>query len=287
MNPEEKEKYEKAIEISKKIFSEVESKIKEGVKLLELAEFIENRIIELGAEIAFPVNLSINEIAAHYTPDKNDKTELKEGDLIKVDIGIHVDGYIADRARTFIVGEKSHELIRASEEALKEALKIIKPGNRVYQVAEVIEEVAKSYGFNPVRNLSGHGLGRYKIHTEPTILNGRNNIQQEFKEGQAIAMEVFMTNGLGWVKESLPILIYELENPNIPVRFRDSRLLLNHIVENYKTLPFAKRWISILSPTRLDFALSELVNLGILKEHPILKEKSNGWVAQTEETILL
>ncbi len=278
--------YERANKISRKVFEKVESRIKEGEKLLDLADFVEKKIEKFGGSCAFPPNLSINEIAAHYTPDIDDNTILKRGDLIKVDLGIHINGYISDRAKTYCVGEKSHELIKVAHEALKEALKMIVPGNKVWQVSQVVEEVITSYGYQPVRNLSGHGLGRYQVHVEPSIPNSKNSINYEFKEGQAIAMEVFVTDGVGWVNERKPSLIYSLVSSRLP-RDRNERKIVEFVLKNFKTLPFAKRWITFFSPSLRDFYLNRLVRQGILTEYPVLVEKSNGLVAQEEETIIV
>lgn len=280
------EYYRKAMRISESVMRYAKTLVKEGARALDIVDEIEKKIVEEGGKPAFPVNLSINEIAAHYTPDRDDPLTLKQGDVVKVDVGIHVNGYISDRAFTVCVGERGHELIKAAEEALKEALKLIRPGNRVFEVSKVVEEVITSFGFNPVRNLSGHGLGRYIQHAEPTIPNGENNIQTEFKEGQVIAMEVFATDGLGWVKDSYPVLIYSLQAER-PVRSWEARKILTHITKEYKTLPFARRWLAELVPKNLDVALAELIRVKALREYPILKEKSNGLVAQAEETIIL
>ncbi len=276
--------YKRAMEISDRVIPFAKRIAKEGINIKELAEKIEKKIIELGAKPAFPVNISINEIAAHYTPTIDEKTVLKDGDLVKIDIGVHVEGYICDRAFTVCIGEGGHELIKAAEEALKEALKVIKVGNRVCDVSKVVEEVVSSFGFNPVRNLCGHGLKRYVQHAEPTIPNCINNIEREFKKGEAIAMEVFVTNGLGWVKDSYPGTIFSLIKEK-PIRMSAARNLLRFILKEFKTLPFTERWI--LNVSNYKVGLYELVREGIVKEYPVLKEKSNGLVAQAEETILL
>jgi len=278
--------YAQANEISRRVFERVEKILKEGMTLLELAKFIEEKIHEFGGSCAFPPNLSVNEIAAHYTPDYNDSTVLKKGDLIKIDIGVHVDGYISDRAKTYIIGEKSHELIKVAHEALEEALRLIAPGNRVWQVSSKIEEIVTSYGFNPIRNLSGHGLGRYLIHTSPTIPNSKNSIRYEFKEGDIIAMEVFVTNGEGWVIDKFPALILSLRRLG-PVRDKNERRIVDFVYNNFKALPFARRWIDFFSPTLRDFYLQNLVKKRVLVEYPVLVEKSGGMVAQEEETVIV
>lgn len=286
MEEEVLKKYEKAMEISSKVMEFAKGLVKENVKVLDLAESIESKIKELGGGIAFPVNVCINEIAAHYTPDSKDETVIKEGDLVKVDIGVHIDGYICDRAFTVFIGKEKHPLIKAAEKALKEALKVIKPGNKVFEVSEVVENILKEEGVNPVRNLCGHGLKRFITHAPPSIPNGKNSIQYEFEEGEAIAMEVFATDGTGWVKDSSPVLIYSLKEEK-PVRIWEGRKILEKAREEFKGLPFAKRWVEGISPAKLEMALKQLVEVGALREYPILKEEGNGKVAQAEETVIL
>jgi methionyl aminopeptidase len=280
------EHYNKASSISEKVINYAKALLIENSNAFELAEKIEQKIIKFGGELAFPVNICVNEIAAHYSPPLGDTLILKKGDLVKVDLGIHIKGYICDRAFTVCIGEKSHPLIEVAEDTLKKVLQLIKPGKKVFEISEQIEELIISKGFNPVRNLSGHGLERFIIHASPTIPNGKNTIQDEIKEGQVIAMEIFVTNGIGLVKESSPTLIYQYKQDK-PVRYSESRKILSLAKEKFYTLPFAKRWIKGIPQLKLDFALRELVETGALIEHPILKEVSNGLVAQAEETIIV
>jgi len=287
MEKEILEKYKKAKQVSDEVKELARDLVKDGVKILEVAEKVEKRIKELGAKPAFPLNISINEIAAHYTPDIDDTTTLKEGDLVKIDIGTQVDGYIWDRAFTVCIGEKTHPLIEVSEKALEEALKLIKPGTKVCEISEVVEDTVLNYGFNPVRNLCGHGLSRFNQHDLPTIPNGKNTIQTEIKEGQVIAMEVFVTDGVGLVKESFPVLIYKFKQQK-PVRLPEARKILNMAMNEFNYLPFAKRWLAGKIPKiKIDFALKELVEVGALIDYPILKEESNRPIAQTEETVIV
>jgi methionyl aminopeptidase len=287
MEEEIKEKYKKACSISEEVRNYAKSLIKEGIKVLEIAEKIEKKITELGGKPAFPANISINEITAHYSPDINDQTTIKGDDLVKVDIGVHVDGYIWDSAFTLCINEKNHPLIETSEKTLKEVLKMIKPGTKVFEISEVVENIITENGFNPVRNLCGHGLERFNQHAYPSIPNGKNSIRDEIKEGQAIAMEVFVTNGSGWVKESYPVLIYKY-NQDKPVRLWEGRKILELAKTKFEKLPFSKRWlVGVISPIKIDLAIKQLVEVDALVEYPILKEETNGLVAQTEETVLV
>lgn len=287
MEKEVLKNYKKARYVSDKVIVFAKKLLKENEKIFEIVEKVENKIKELGAGLAFPVNISINHIAAHYTPDIEDDTTLKVGDLVKVDIGVHSNGYIWDRAFTICIGKKEHPLIEASKRGLEEAVKLIKPGIRVYEISELVEDTIKDLGFNPVHNLCGHGLERYNQHTSPTIPNGKNNIQDEIKAGQVIAMEVFTTDGAGLVKESSPTLIYKYKQEK-PVRMREARQILKIAKEDFEKLPFAKRWLSrMMTRLKIDLALKQLIEIDALVGYPVLKEETGGKVAQTEDTIIV
>lgn len=255
-----------------------------GKSLLELAEQIETAIKEKGGEPAFPVNLSINEISAHYTPTKNDVSIIKEGDVIKVDIGIHVDGYIADTAYTVSFDEKYNYLVDAVKTALEESIKMCTPGTTIAEISEKIENTIRSFGCNPVSNLTGHGLERFTEHTDPEIPNVKINSSYALKENQVIAIEPFATNGEGRVKDTETVLIFMLSGRK-PVRNPDARKIIE-FAEKFNGLPFAERWIP-LSLFKIRLALRELRQRGVIYDYPILKEVSNGRVAQYEHTVIV
>ncbi len=284
MEKEVLEKYEKARKISDEILPFAKDLVKEGASILEIAEKIENKIKELGAKPAFPINISINEVAAHYTPDINDPTLIKAGDLVKVDIGVQVDGYIWDRAFSISIGEEN-PLIKVSEKALEEAIKAVKPGIKVFEISEIIEETVNSFGFNPVRNLSGHGLERFNQHAFPSIPNSKNTISTEIKD-QVIAIEVFVTDGVGYVKESSPTLIYKFKQ-NKPVRMYEARKILEMAKSEFDFLPFTKRWIKNIPPIKIDMAIRQLLEVDSIIDFPVLKEISGKKVAQSEETLIV
>jgi methionyl aminopeptidase len=286
MEKEILDNYKKAQAISDQVMEFARSLAKENAKALDVAEKIEKKIKELGGKIAFPVNISVNENAAHYTPDVNDSLLLKENDLVKIDVGVHCDGYIWDKAFSVCIGKKTHPLIEASEKGLQEALKLIKPGTKVFEISEVVENTVKNLGFNPVHNLCGHGLEQFNQHAPPSIPNGKNTIQEKIEGNQVIAMEVFTTNGTGLVKESSPILIYRF-NQDKPVRLFEARKILEKSKVEFEGLPFARRWLKEFSPLRIDLALKQLTDVDALTGYPILKEETGGLVAQTEETVVI
>jgi methionyl aminopeptidase len=286
MEKEILEKYKKAGEISQRAKDAARKETKEGVKILDIAEKVET-LIKKEAGLAFPINISINDFAAHYTPDINDTLILKNGDLVKLDIGVHVDGYIADTAFSVKIGDKSDVLIEASEDALKQFLDFVSPEKTIEELTTLVEDVVTSYGVKPVRNLAGHSLDQYVQHGKKSIPNSKVPIKEKLKEDDVIAMEVFTTNGEGYVVESAPSLIYMFVKPGA-VRLRESKLILQRVIDEYKTLPFAKRWLKdICSPLKLHMALRELSERGIVHEYFPLREKSKGMVAQTEETIII
>jgi len=287
MEEEILKKYKKSFEISKEVFIFAKELAKENAKVLDIAEKIESKIRSLGGSLAFPVNISINDVAAHYTPDINDALVLKIEDLVKIDFGVHVDGYISDQAFSVFIGKKTHPLIEASEKAVAEAVKMLKPGVRVFEISDVIANVIDEFDFNPIQNLCGHGLDHYVQHAKPTIPNGRNTIKEKIESGQAIAMEVFTTDGSGSVKESSPTLIYRYLQDR-PVRLPEARKILELAKKNFEGLPFAKRWLeNLVSGMKLDFALRQLVDGGALESYPVLKEEGNGLVAQHETTVIV
>ncbi len=286
MEKEVLEKYKEAGRIANKMRELARQELKDGIKVLDLVEKIEEAI-KKEANLAFPVNFSINDVAAHYTPDINDEGIIRNGDLVKVDIGVQIDGYIADTSICVRVGEKSDPLLKASEDALEAFLKEVAPGKTVAELSSLVEEVVVSHGFNPVRNLAGHSLEQYTQHAHISIPNSKTTLQHKLKEDDVIAMEVFTTDGEGWVIESTPTLIYMFVKSGA-VRMRESKMILQRVVDQYKTLPFARRWLKDIGNTvSLHMALRELVNNGILHEYPPLRERSRGMVAQAEETIIV
>ncbi len=276
------EEWIKAGKIGAEILTFAKSQAKPGILLLDLAEKIDKKILELGAKPAFPINLSINHMAAHYTPIKEDKTILNETDILKIDMGAHIDGYISDTALT--IGPNK-ELIKASEEALKEAIKFARPGVQIRKIGAVVQDVITSYNFSPIKNLSGHQIKRYDLHAGVTIPNYDNGNKAELEEGMVIAIEPFATEGKGKVGEGKPSSIYRLIKKK-PLRDPTSKKILNHIEKEYSTLPFCKRWLQNKFPQSA-FTLKILENQGIIKQYCQLPEASKGLVSQAEHTVLV
>jgi methionyl aminopeptidase len=257
------------------------AKVKEGALLLEVAEFVEQSTRDKGGEPAFPCNISRNEEAAHATPSIDDETVFAK-DLVKIDLGVHIDGYIADSAVTVdLIGEHT-ELVNAAEAGLNAAIKAIRAGISTGKVGNAIEHAIREHGYKPVVNLSGHGLARYNAHTSPTIPNVGFEHGVILKENDVVAIEPFATDSVGKVVEHGTAEIYSLIKAK-SVRVSEAKKLLKEI-EQYHGLPFAKRW---LPRERLDLALRTVINTGALREYPVLREEGGGLVSQAEHTVIV
>ncbi|WP_456368481.1 type II methionyl aminopeptidase [Geoglobus sp.] len=274
------EKHVEAGKILRQVKEEVLKLVKPGVKMLEIAEYVESRIVELGAQPAFPCNISLNADAAHCTPSKNDERVFREGDLVKIDIGAHIDGYIADTAVTVDLGD-NRELVECANLALKRAIEVIEPGTTTAEIGEAIENTAKEFSLRPVYNLTGHGFMPYVAHAPPTIYNYCIEKGVRIEEGMVFAIEPFITNGAGKVADRREVEIYSVISAR-PVRMKMARELLAE-VEKYRTLPFAKRWLS--NPREI--IISKLVRENILRAYPVLTEVRGGLVSQAEHTIVV
>ncbi len=266
--------------ILKRVVEEAVEKIKPGVRILEVAEFVERRIEELGAKPAFPCNLSMNSDAAHFTPKPNDERVFKEGDLVKLDAGAHVDGNIADMAVSVDLGDHG-DLIKAAKEAVDAAIDVAKAGVSTSKLGEAIEDTIKSYGYRPVVNLTGHGLQPYVVHAPPNVPNHAAGRGVTLEEGMVIAIEPFATDGVGKVGERSECEIFSLISLK-PVRMKPARQLMKDVAERFKTLPFARRWLS--AP---EIIISRLVREGVFRAYPVLSEVSGGTVSQWEHTVIV
>ncbi len=278
------EDWKKSGQITAKARDFAKSICKEGVLYLEIARKIEAKIIELGGKPAFPVDVSVNEMAAHDSPFPDDPRVIKKGDVVKVDIGTHVNGCVTDTAVTIEIGANKHaSLIKTSEEALEKATKLAsEPGTKLCDVGAMIANTITRLGFTPITNLSGHGLGMFIVHDKPTVPNYNNNDQNKLVEGQHIAIEPFATTGIGRVKDGKPAGLFRLARSG-PVRVMSARKLLEFIAKEYNTLPFAARWLTKFP--NYQFLLRILEKDGIVEQYTQLPEESGGIVSQAEHTV--
>ena len=282
LQSEQYERHREAGEILQTVREEAVDMLDVGISHLDLVETVENQIRELGGKPAFPVNISIDEEAAHGTPSADDDAVFGE-ELINIDIGVHVDGWLADSAVTIDLSGEHGDLVDASEAALEAAIERVEAGVQTGTLGAAIEDAITEYGFNPVVNLSGHGLGHWEQHTTPNIPNRAVSDSATLEVGDVVAIEPFATDGSGKVTEGSTVQIYSLQEVR-QVRNRDARAVLDQIREDFKTLPFAARW---LDTARADMALRRLEMQDIVHGYPILTEADGTFVSQAEHTVIV
>ena len=276
-----------------KIASEVRENAREknhvGSTLFEICESVEAEIRSRNAEPAFPVNTSLNEIAAHYTAEPNDQTAVKEGDVLKIDIGVHIDGYIADTAVTVCYDPKYEMLVKAAEAALGEAVRMVRAGTKASDMGRAIENTITKLGYRPIQNLSGHSLQQYTIHAGKSIPNIWT-IGSSFAllPNEAYAIEPFATtnDGQGVVHEGKVRNIFGITSRK-PSKDKDADDLLALIWGRYRTLPFAMRWLTDkYEEKELRRLMETLVKKKNVHAYPILVEGRGRTVVQAEHTLI-
>ena len=281
LEAEQYEKCREAGEILAQVRAEAADHVKVGTGYLELSEWVEDRIRELGGEPAFPLNISVDNEAAHGAAGPEDDREIGE-EMVKLDIGVHVDGWLADTAVTVDLSGNP-DLVEAAGEALEAAIDVVEPGVETGEIGAVVEDVIDGYGFNPVVNLTGHGLGHWEQHTPPNIPNRAVGQGIELEVGQVIALEPFATDGGGKVQEGADEEIYALER-EASVRNRAARQALDQITEEFRTLPFAARWLDSRRPK---MALRRLKQQDVVHGYPVLKEEAGRLVSQREHSLIV
>lgn len=290
MDEEIFEKYRLAGKIAAEARNYGAGLINSGVSFLDVAEKIESKITDAGAKLAFPVNISLNEIAAHFSPRHDEDIVFKKGDVVKLDVGTHIDGYIADTALTVEVGTHKYDnMIKAVDAGLDVAIEMMKPDVNLSKLGQAVQVEINSYGFKPVDNLTGHSLKQYVLHagmnipSVPDFLN-----KSKPKVGDVLAIEPFATDGAGHVVIGAGSNIY-LCNRNLRSKIvRDNRVktMFSKLVKEFRTLPFAERWSNNIIENN-DNVLRRLTFLGLLKHYPQLIDAKKGIVTQKEHTVII
>lgn len=258
-----------------------------GRTALEVCEGVEADIRRRGAECAFPVNVSINEVAAHYTAEPGDALVIGESDTVKVDLGAHIDGYIADTAVTVNMDPGHEHIVRAAEEALERAMSVVKAGASTRDIGRAIHDVIRRHSCKPIANLTGHSLGQYTIHAGKSIPNTWAIRSSSLGAGEAYACEPFVTtsDGKGYVRDGETKNIFALVSKK---RTKDAAAndMLDHIWERFNMLPFARRWLDRWEPDEAARLLGTLVKARAVHAYPILVEAEGQRVAQAEHTFI-
>ena len=273
---------------SQKILELARSLVKPGVSIAEVANKIDDEIRSKKLHTSFPINISINEQAAHYTPSFDDKAVFSPNDVVKIDIGLRSGSELTDCAITVDLSSKHSKLVDATNEACDAAIKKVKAGTRLCDIGAVVEEIAARSGFKPVKNLGGHGLEEGELHAHYFIPNFDNGDTTELQDGDLVAIEVFLTDGEGYVDEGDTIQIFQ-KAAGAHARASDLRTVSTFIEEEYSSYPFALRWLvkKFGSEFKPRATLNELARNEALEQFPVLIERKKGMVAQSEHTVLV
>lgn len=274
--------------ISYKALIKASEQVKVGTKLIDIVKISEDILKENKYKPAFPLNISINSYAAHYSPKFEEQTEFNENDLVKLDFGAEKEGFYGDCAITIDLSKNNQNFIDATNEAIENALSIIKKGRTVREIGKEIARSIEAKNLKPIKNLGGHGIGINNLHNDPFIPNFDNKDETKLEEDTVIAIEPFATNGKGLITETAFVEICTF-NEITNVRSNDARILLTEIEKRYGEKPFAIRWLSDIVNTKfkLYVAMNELIKADAIIPIPALIEIGNGLISQTEVEVIV
>lgn len=289
------ERQRKAGKITAEALEMAKNVIRDGYSLLSLAEEMEEHMRKRGAFPAFPVNISIDDAAAHFTPASDCELTFRRGEVAKIDCGACYEGYIGDSAITIEVGNNTHfALIESARRGLERAIKEIRAGMRAGEVGGIIEREINSMGYVPIENLSGHEVAEYNLHAGISIPNIADRSAYRIEEGMFIAIEPFATSGKGYVIEKENGNIYQfLERKKI---HNESATKLMEMIASDRalsSLPFCERWCVKMGEaigigkSDVQKALKMLVKSRVLRDYPVLREVSGALVSQWEHTLYI
>jgi methionyl aminopeptidase len=259
--------------------------VRPGAKLREVCAAVEQEIVRRGGGPAFPAQTSRNQVAAHYCPGLDEDTTYDDGDVAKLDIGVHVDGWVVDTALTVNVGDRPENrvLIDATRSALEAAISLIRPDTTVRALSARIEQTIRSFGLQPVRNLCGHGVGRWTVHCPPPIPNIADDSSGRVGKGAVVALEPFATEGRGLVAERGPAEVFRLDPGRDPGGPAQAEVL--EAIRGFRGLPFARRQLTEFPRAAVESTLRSLARNGALTSYPPLVETTGRPVSQAEHTV--
>jgi methionyl aminopeptidase len=277
----------KSGKIAARVLNEIRGEIEPGKRIIKICALAESKIKEYGGRPAFPLNVSINHIAAHSTSPRGDKSEIPEFGLVKLDVGVVVDGYITDTASTLDIDGTLEGFVASTEDALTEAIELMQPGTNLGDVGKRIEQVIKEYGLRPIKNLSGHNLKKNKLHAGKIVPNVGMRTQDTVEVGEYYAIEPFATSGTGTVIDSEYVYIFGNTGLDNPVEGTTEKLR-KYLRKTYGPFPYALRWIGTGSK-EIDVVdeVKKLLKVKAIRGYPLQIEKKNRPVSQTEHTVYI
>ncbi|RDL31020.1 Methionine aminopeptidase 2-3 [Venustampulla echinocandica] len=302
--------YRQAAEAHRQVRQWAQKSIKPGQTLLEIANGIEDsarRLVghdgltegdSLIAGMGFPTGLNIDNIVAHYSPNAGCKTILRQDNVLKVDIGIHVGGRIVDSAFTMAFNPMYNNLLAAVKDATNTGVREAGIDVRVGELGGYIQEAMESYEceingttypIKAIRNLCGHTILPYSIHGTKSVPFIKTNDMTKMEEGDVFAIETFGSTGSGRYIEGGEVSHYALRRDvaKTDLTLSSARSVLGAVKKNFSTIPFCRRYLDRIGQEKYLLGLNHLVKAGIIEDYPPLNEKQGTYTAQFEHTILL
>lgn len=280
-------KYRRAGDVVHRALKLAIDKVHPGMSVLELCNLIEGEIRSNGALPAFPANIDINNVAAHYTAKINDELVIPPNSVVKIDVGAHVDGFIVDAAVTVYFNNVYSMLVKAAREALRNAISIAKAGVELSKIGAIIDKTITGFGFRPIKNLTGHLINRYRLHAGKSVPNYDDGSRAKMLTHEVYAIEPFATNGKGMVIDAPEVTIYMLQRVNAKKISPEASLALEYIYKNFNQLPFSPRWLFSEFRDRTMSIINELARKGLLYSYNVLIEVGGGFVSQFEDTVII
>ncbi|MGY5852663.1 MAG: type II methionyl aminopeptidase [Candidatus Thorarchaeota archaeon] len=276
----------KSGKIAARVLKEIGPEISPGASVLRICNLAEKKILDYGGQPAFPCNVNVNHVAAHNTAPVDDKSRIPDFGLVKVDIGVHIDGYIADTAVTIDVDGTLEGFVAATDDALEEAIQLLRPGVSLGEIGKQIQKVITAYGLRPIDNLSGHNLKRYRLHGGKTVPNTKRRTPDIVEAGEYYAIEPFATSGIGKVMDT--DFVYILENTGKEMELKGTtEKLRKHLLDRYGPLPFTSRWVGASKGVDVVEEIRELLKVKAIKAHHVQVEKKGRPVSQSEHTVFV
>jgi len=283
------EEYRTSGKIVRDIKPLVQSAVKPGGTFLEVCDFVKREVESRGGALAFPTGIGVNEVTAHYAPQDGDESVFKEEDLVKVDFGVHVDGYVTDTSVSVTFNPAFNLLLEATQRALDVAIATARREPRTGEIGREIHREAARFGFKTIENLTGHTVDRYTVHAGKSIPNLFMPGMQSLKPGDVFAIEPFLTVGsaAGYVVDAPSQTIFSIvARRRTGVSELDA--FADHVWAERKTLPFTPRWYSAeFGKAKLPGIINKLIAKRVLRGYPTLVEASGKPVAQFEHTMSL
>jgi methionyl aminopeptidase len=283
------QKFRLSGKILKETREEMCSYVHENMLIIDVCEHAEGLIRQKGGQPAFPVNVSINEVTAHYTSPPGDKKTIPPNSVVKVDLGVHVDGYVTDTAFTACFNPEYTTMVQTAEIALKAAIEQVHGDVSPSRIGATVEDTIKNRGFKVISNLTGHSVGRYLIHAGTSIPNVHQVTIGKLHAGEVYALEPFVTtpDAAGYIEDTPIKTIFRLVKTK-SAKTPEAKQLLKYIDENFHTLPFTERWIQNVVPkAKYTEAFKELLKTKSITAYPVFEEVTKKVVAQAEHTILV